>query len=43
MRYLTVAEIAMLYRRPIGTIQRLTSEHHWRRVNDGRRKLRRAA
>lgn len=37
MRYLTVAEIAMLYRRPIGTIYRLASERRWRRVADRRK------
>lgn len=37
IRYLTVAEIAMLYRRPIGTIYRLASQYRWRRVSDGRR------
>lgn len=31
MRYLTVAEIAHLYRRPVGTIYRLASTHRWRR------------
>lgn len=37
IRYLTAAEIAMLYRRPIGTIYRLASQYRWRRVSDGRR------
>jgi len=37
IRYLTAVEIAMLYRRPIGTIYRLASQHRWRRVSDGRR------
>lgn len=37
IRYLTAVEIAMLYRRPIGTIYRLASQHCWRRVSDGRR------
>lgn len=36
-RYLTAAEIAVLYRRPIGTIYRLASQRRWRRVADGRR------
>lgn len=31
MRYLTVSEIAALYRRPVGTIYRLASQHRWRR------------
>ena len=37
MRYLTAAEIAVLYRRPIGTIYRLASQRKWRRTNDGRK------
>ena len=37
IRYLTAVEIAMLYRRPIGTIYRLASQYRWRRVSDGRR------
>ena len=37
IRYLTAAEIAVLYKRPIGTIYRLASQRRWRRVADGRR------
>lgn len=37
MRYLTAHEIASLYRRPVGTVYRLASENHWRRVPDKRR------
>lgn len=32
MRYLTAVEIATLYRRPIGTVYWLASEHRWRRI-----------
>lgn len=31
LRYLTVAEIATLYRRPLGSIYRMASQHRWRR------------
>lgn len=37
IRYFTAAEIAHTWRRPVGTVHRLASEHHWRRTNDRRR------
>lgn len=37
IRYLTVAEVKMLYGRPNGTIRRLASIDHWRRSDDHRR------
>lgn len=37
IRYLTAAEIAEIYRRPLGTIYRLAHIHRWRRSTDKRR------
>lgn len=37
IRYLTAAEIAAVYRRPLGTVYRLASVHRWRRTSDQRR------
>ena len=34
IRYYTAAEIRDIWRRPIGTVYRLASEHRWRRVGD---------
>jgi hypothetical protein len=33
MDYLTAAEIAALYRRPIATVYRLASTEHWQRTH----------
>lgn len=33
MNYLTAAEIAVLYRRPLGTVYRLASTEHWQRTS----------
>lgn len=35
--YLTLVEIAMLYRRPESTLRRLASTDHWERTEDGRK------
>ena len=37
VRYISVQEIADLFRRPRGTIYRLASEDNWVRVGDGKR------
>lgn len=37
IRYLTVREIAMLYRKPHGTIRWLASRDQWRRSTDHHR------
>lgn len=37
IRYVTAAEVAALYRRPIGTVYRLASVHGWRRSADRKR------
>jgi len=37
IRYLTAAEVATLYRRPIGTVYRIASTDRWRRSGDGRK------
>lgn len=36
-RYLTVREIAKLWRRPAGTVRRLASLDKWRRTEDRKR------
>jgi hypothetical protein len=36
-RSYTAAEIAHIWRRPLGTVHRLASEHDWRRSTDRRR------
>lgn len=36
LRYMTVDEIRILYRRPTGTIHRLASTDRWRRCDDRR-------
>lgn len=36
-RYYSAAELAMLLRRPVGTIRRLASVDKWRRTADDRR------
>lgn len=36
-RYLSAAEIAELWHRPVGTIRRLASTDRWRRTTDDRR------
>jgi hypothetical protein len=35
--YYTAAEIALLYRRPLGTIYRLAATRHWQRSQDQKR------
>lgn len=37
IRYYSAAEIALLWKRPRGTIKRLASTDRWRRTTDGRR------
>lgn len=37
VRYYSAAEIAMIWRRPIGTIRRLASVDKWRRTIDRRK------
>jgi hypothetical protein len=37
IRYVTAGEVAALYRRPLGTVYRLASEHRWRRSTDHKR------
>jgi hypothetical protein len=32
IRYYTAAEVAHIWRRPVGTVHRLASERNWRRV-----------
>jgi len=32
IRYYTAAEVAHIWRRPLGTVHRLASEHHWKRL-----------
>lgn len=37
IRYYTAEEISIIWRKPIGTIWRLASQHHWPRSTDNRR------
>lgn len=36
IRYYTAAEIALAYRRPLGTVYRLAAHRNWRRIDDRR-------
>lgn len=36
INYYTAAEIALMYRRPLGTVYRLATHRHWRRIDDRR-------